>query len=169
MVRNFLKALGFLHVWMHNLIFNQVAERRILELEATRDLSKLWLHVDMDAFYAAVETLKDPSLKGKPMAVGSMSMISTANYEVCFPKSALTMIWGIKLYWLLCLHISSHTNFRYNLNRIVTSLPSTMCSGPCRQGGLVFVLQCLVSLHVNYALSWFLFRQILRNILIAVI
>ncbi|XP_052621259.1 DNA polymerase kappa isoform X2 [Lactuca sativa] len=35
----------------------------------------------MDAFYAAVETLSNPSLKGKPMAVGSMSMISTANYE----------------------------------------------------------------------------------------
>lgn len=47
-----------------------------------RDLSKVWIHVDMDAFYAAVETLREPSLKGKPMAVGGMSMISTANYEV---------------------------------------------------------------------------------------
>lgn len=36
----------------------------------------------MDAFYAAVETLSNPLLKGKPMAVGGMSMISTANYEV---------------------------------------------------------------------------------------
>lgn len=36
----------------------------------------------MDAFYAAVETLSNPALKGRPMAVGSMSMISTANYEV---------------------------------------------------------------------------------------
>lgn len=36
----------------------------------------------MDAFYAAVETLSNPSLKGKPMAVGSMAMLSTANYEV---------------------------------------------------------------------------------------
>lgn len=62
----------------------QVAERRILELEASRDLSRIWLHVDMDAFYAAVETLSNPMLKGKPMAVGSMSMLSTANYEVYF-------------------------------------------------------------------------------------
>ncbi|KAK4258847.1 hypothetical protein QN277_005249 [Acacia crassicarpa] len=61
--------------------YQKVAEKRILELEATRDLSRVWLHVDMDAFYAAVETLSNPSLKGKPMAVGSMSMISTANYE----------------------------------------------------------------------------------------
>ncbi|KAJ4834939.1 hypothetical protein Tsubulata_047374 [Turnera subulata] len=61
--------------------YQTLADRRILELEATRDLSRTWLHVDMDAFYAAVETLSNPSLKGKPMAVGGMSMISTANYE----------------------------------------------------------------------------------------
>ncbi|CAH8255129.1 unnamed protein product, partial [Arabidopsis lyrata] len=61
--------------------YHKVVDKRILELEATRDLSRIWLHVDMDAFYAAVETLSDPSLKGKPMAVGGLSMISTANYE----------------------------------------------------------------------------------------
>lgn len=60
----------------------QIADKKIVELEASRDLSRIWLHVDMDAFYASVETLCDAHLKGKPMAVGSMSMISTANYEV---------------------------------------------------------------------------------------
>ena len=35
----------------------------------------------MDMFYAAVAMLDDPSLVGKPIAVGGMSMISTANYE----------------------------------------------------------------------------------------
>lgn len=60
----------------------QLADKRVLELEAQRDLSKIWLHVDMDAFYAAVETLCNPSFEGKPMAVGGMSMICTANYEV---------------------------------------------------------------------------------------
>ncbi|KAG6421919.1 hypothetical protein SASPL_118479 [Salvia splendens] len=59
----------------------KIADRKITGLEATRDLSRIWLHVDMDAFYAAVETLSNPSLEGKPMAVGSMSMLSTANYE----------------------------------------------------------------------------------------
>ncbi|EYU21871.1 hypothetical protein ABFS82_02G045000 [Erythranthe guttata] len=66
----------------HDLSHHQtISDKRILELEAARDLSRIWLHVDMDAFYAAVETLSNPSLKGKPMAVGGMSMISTANYE----------------------------------------------------------------------------------------
>eukprot|EP00959_Pyramimonas_sp_CCMP1952_P391714 8208648-Pyramimonas_sp.AAC.1 len=45
-----------------------------------RDLSRTYIHVDMDAFYAAVETLDNPSLATKPMCVGGMSMISTANY-----------------------------------------------------------------------------------------
>lgn len=65
------------------IVLFQVADKRILDLEASRDLSKIWLHTDMDAFFAAVEMLENPSLKGKPLAVGSMSMISTANYEVC--------------------------------------------------------------------------------------
>ncbi|KAK1293673.1 hypothetical protein QJS10_CPB17g02252 [Acorus calamus] len=60
--------------------FQTIADKKMSELEASRDLSKIWLHSDMDAFYASVETLVDPSLNGKPLAVGSMSMICTANY-----------------------------------------------------------------------------------------
>lgn len=74
----------------------QIADRRIAELEATRDLTKIWLHVDMDAFYAAVETLCDPSLRGKPMAVGSTSMISTANYEVGIDCGWLRLMIGLE-------------------------------------------------------------------------
>lgn len=51
----------------------------------------------MDAFYAAVETLSNPLLKGKPMAVGSMSMLSTANYEVClsiYTRIVALFSWG---------------------------------------------------------------------------
>lgn len=49
-------------------------------LEEERVLSRIAIHVDMDAFYAAVEMRDDPSLRSIPMAVGGDSMLSTSNY-----------------------------------------------------------------------------------------
>lgn len=45
------------------------------DLERSRKLERVIVHVDMDAFYAAVEMKDCPELKDKPMAVGSMSML----------------------------------------------------------------------------------------------
>ena len=49
---------------------------------------KVWprvvAHADMDAFYAAVEQLDDPALRGRPLLVGSASgrgVVLTASYE----------------------------------------------------------------------------------------
>src|SRR5574340_1041583 len=45
------------------------------------------LHIDMDAFFAAVEEKRNPALKGKPVVIGchgdpsQRGVVSTANYE----------------------------------------------------------------------------------------
>src|SRR5690606_40890318 len=41
-------------------------------------------HADMDAFYAAVEQMDDPSLRGRPILIGSRSIrgvVLTASYD----------------------------------------------------------------------------------------
>lgn len=48
--------------------------------------SKTYLHVDLDAFFASVEVLDNPELKGKPLIVGGLpgerrSVVSTCSYE----------------------------------------------------------------------------------------
>ena len=42
------------------------------------------IHIDMDAFFAAIEQRDNPSLRGKPIAVGSperRGVVATASYE----------------------------------------------------------------------------------------
>lgn len=56
------------------------ADDYIAELELSRDLSQVVVHIDCDAFYAAVEELDRPELKEVPMAVGK-GVLTTCNYH----------------------------------------------------------------------------------------
>jgi DNA polymerase kappa len=52
----------------------------IEELELSRDLSQTIVHIDCDAFYAAVEELDRPELKDVPFSVGG-GVLTTCNYH----------------------------------------------------------------------------------------
>ena len=57
---------------------------RIVSSADADDTGTRILHVDMDAFYAAVEVLDDPTLRGLPLIIGApdgRSVVSSASYE----------------------------------------------------------------------------------------
>jgi DNA polymerase-4 len=61
------------------------------------------IHIDLDAFYCAVEELRDPSLKGKPFAVGGRpdqrGVISSCSYaaRIHGVRSAMPSVKAVKL------------------------------------------------------------------------
>ncbi|OJD14073.1 hypothetical protein AJ78_05550 [Emergomyces pasteurianus Ep9510] len=56
------------------------ADEYLAELELGRDLSQTVVHIDCDAFFAAVEELDRPELRELPMAVGK-GVLTTCNYH----------------------------------------------------------------------------------------
>ncbi len=57
----------------------RAADNLLAQLELSRDLTQHIVHVDCDAFYAAVELLDRPELKDLPFAVGG-GVLTTCNY-----------------------------------------------------------------------------------------
>ena len=61
----------------------KAADKEVELLEVSRDLRHIIVHIDMDAFYAAVEMRDNPKLKDVPMAVGSNYMLVRILQAVC--------------------------------------------------------------------------------------
>lgn len=72
------------------------ADRELEALEATRDLTRIIVHIDMDAFYASVEMRDDPRLRDVPMAVGGRAMLVSLQQpmqylSVCINRTAFSL------------------------------------------------------------------------------
>ena len=92
------------------------------------------LHLDMDAFYASVEQRDDPSLRGKPVAVGGQpegrGVVAAASYEArrFGVRSAMSMTKAIRLCPELVIVRPDFSRYRqvstqvFEMYRSVTSL-----------------------------------------------
>ena len=77
-------------------------------------MNQIIIHVDMDAFYASVEMRDDPSLRSKPLIIGSLpnerGVVATCSYEA--RKFGVHSAMNIKEAYRLCPNgVYMHPNF----------------------------------------------------------
>ncbi len=77
-------------------------------------MEQIIIHVDMDAFYASVEMRDDPTLRGKPLIIGSLpherGVVATCSYEA--RKFGVHSAMNIKEAYRLCPNgVYMHPNF----------------------------------------------------------
>ncbi|PKS08698.1 hypothetical protein jhhlp_004751 [Lomentospora prolificans] len=89
------------------------ADAYLEQLELTRDLSQYIVHVDCDAFFAAVEELDRPELKEVPFAVGK-GVLTTCNYHArrFGVRSGMASFVAMKLCPHLILIPNNHEKYR---------------------------------------------------------
>lgn len=108
-----------------SLHFSWQLDRVVTELEKSRDLTRVIVHVDMDAFYAAVEMRDCPELMDKPMAVGSMSMLVCWNATSTVVKEMSWLIGTVSCYkpvLVLRQVLPMQTQLQLNLQTKMSSL-----------------------------------------------
>ena len=122
------------------------ADDYITELELSRDLSQTVVHVDCDAFYAAVEELDRPDLKDVPFAVGK-GVITTCNYHArkfgC--RSGMAGFVAMKLCpQLICLpqNFSKYTAKAQEIRAILADYDPRFSSASCDEAYLNITEHC---------------------------
>lgn len=80
-VDSYKKKLNSFHKSQNLIEHNKkIVEQKIKEIETLRNTNRIWMHLDMDMFYAAIEIRDNPELKEIPIAIGDERMVSTSNY-----------------------------------------------------------------------------------------
>ncbi|GJE97755.1 DNA polymerase IV [Phanerochaete sordida] len=122
------------------------ADALLTKMEEQRDLTQIIVHVDMDAFYASVELLDDPSLAGKPFAVGH-GVVSTASYAArkFGVRSGMAEFVAKKLcpeLIVISTHFVRYMELSKQIMDIFRRYDPTMCAAGCDEGYLNITKYC---------------------------
>ncbi|TRM69516.1 hypothetical protein BD626DRAFT_13382 [Schizophyllum amplum] len=118
----------------------------LAELESERDLTQYIVHVDMDAFFANVEMLYEPDLRGKAFGVG-MGVLTTASYEArkFGVRSGMPTFIAKKLcpeLIVVKINFARYTEKSKQVMDIFRRYDATMCPAGCDEGYVNITKYC---------------------------